>query len=168
MRYWLGDSWYSLSFCCHTIEVHGQLRIPSICLQSCYDRSSTANLPIPFGNTAVEAVLCTLIRIWDTAHILVALPQHLPADDRCSDVPESSGNISLWLIDHCIFNYPSRQWRQSRQDEYLCHNLRHGLTNSWQSSSCGWHMTKVPVHWKILSISEWQIQHSIFAHLIWQ
>ena len=52
--------------------------------------------------------------------------------------------------------------------EYLCQNVRHGLTYSWQSGSFCWPMVEIPVHRRILGISSWQIQHCIFANPIWQ
>jgi hypothetical protein len=51
--------------------------------------------------------------------------------------------------------------------EYLCQNVRHGLTYSWQSGSFCWPMVEIPVHRRILGISSWQIQHCIFANPIW-
>ena len=70
--------------------------------------------------------------------------------------------ISSWLIKHCIFANLICQLKRTRRywvpvPGYLCHS----------HSTC-WPMVEVPVHWRILGILLWQIQHCIFANPIWQ
>ena len=67
------------------------------------------------------------------ARLFVAIPHLLLAYSHNSGAPESLGNISSWLSlhncqSHSAFNtvYPII--------EFLCQNMRHGLTYSWQSS----------------------------------
>jgi len=88
MRHRLADSWLSHSFYRHVIEVQVHRRIPGICLELCYNRSSTAYLPIPFGKKTVSAILSTSVRLWDTARLFVAkLQLSLAYHSRCETTP---------------------------------------------------------------------------------
>ena len=115
------------------VLVHDQIqvrqRILCICLESRYESSSTANLPIPFGTERLLAILSTSVRIWDTAHLLVAMPQHLLAVDLSSDAPERLEYISIWLIYHCIIANPSGNIASLDNIEYLYQTMRHWLTD---------------------------------------
>jgi hypothetical protein len=42
------------------------------------------------------------------------------------------------------------------------------LAYLWESRSFCRHLIEFPLHWRILGISSWQIQHCIFANRIWQ
>ena len=128
----MADRGQSRSFCCHLIQVQVHQRIIGICFESCYDRSSTAYLPIQFGKETVEGILSTCVRICNTARSFVAIPHLLLAYTQSSGAPESPGHISSSLHNcqsHSAIN------TVDTIIEFRCQNMRHGLTYSWQRCS---------------------------------
>jgi len=70
--------------------------------------------------------------------------------------------ISSWLINHCLFANLICQLKLT---------IRYWVPVSgycWHSRSICRPVVEVPVHWRMLGISSWQIQHCIFANSIWQ
>jgi len=96
-----------LQLCSHIIEIQVHQGIISICLESHYESWCPAHLPIPFSTETLQAILSSLVRIWDMAHVLVSQPQLLLAYDWRSGAPERVEYIFIWLIDHWIFANPS-------------------------------------------------------------
>jgi len=138
LRHWLTYLWQSHSFCWHMTEVLAHLW------------------------SASQSVGC-----WDMARMFVAKPQLLLAFDWSSGAPDRLDYISIWPIDHFIFANTCGNKFSLGDIGYLCQNMRHRITHSWQSRWFCWPMIEVPVHRTVLGISLWQIGRCIFAYPIW-
>jgi len=110
-------------------------RILSIFLESHYDSSGTAHLPIAFGAEILYVIANTLVRQWGAAHLFLAKLQHLLALGGIAGAQERLEYISIWPIDHCIFANPCVNKVCPGNNMYMCQNLRHWRTYSWQSHS---------------------------------
>lgn len=108
------------------------------------------------------------VTIWGMSRLFVAKPYVLLALDDSSGAPENLEYISIWPIDDCIFPNPSCNQVSLGDMEYMCQNMRPGLTYLWHSHFFCWPMIVIPVLQWILGIVLWHIQHSIYAHPIWQ
>jgi len=81
------------------------------------------------------------------------------------------GVLSIYYHDQSITAYwpiPVVNLANLGDIEYLGEKMRHGLTFCWQSCCFCWPMIEVLVHWRIMGISLWQIQHRILPNPIGQ
>jgi len=87
----------------------------------------------------------TWVRIWDMAHIFVAIPQLLLVYDQASGAPECPGHVPSWLS---LYNRESHSAINTvyTMFEFLSHNIGHGLTYSCQSRSLGSDIIVIRAH----------------------
>jgi len=79
-----------------------------------------------------------------------------------SRVHQRIQGLSSWVIKHCLFANFICQFKQTRRYWVPVSGYK------WNSHSICWPMVEVRVHWRILAISLWQIQHRILTNPMWQ
>jgi len=152
----MADPGQSCTLRCHLIQDQVHRRIIGICFQYCYDRSSTAYLPIHFGKEIVYTILCTCVRIWEMARSFVAILNLLLAYGQSSGALESPGHISSWLSLHICQSHSAINTVDTII-EFQSQNKRHELTYSWQHCSLGRTIIMVRAHLRSASqgVGDW-------------
>jgi hypothetical protein len=139
------SSGQSRRFCWHVIAVQVRRRIISIGSQSYYDRTSTAYFTIRFGKEIIMVIWGTCVRMWDTAYLFGAISHQLQGYNQSSGAPGRPGHISSWLSLHTFQSQVAIN-TVYMSVEILCQNMRHGLTDSWQSHSLFKNIVAIQVH----------------------
>jgi len=113
-----------------------------------------------YSDTGTQHCLDCLYAKWDRLICSDQSVIRLCAQD--TPVHRRIRGISSWHIKHCLFANLIFQLQQTRRYWVPVSGFR------WHNHSICWPVVEVPVHWRILGISLWLIQHCIFANPIWQ